>query len=69
MFFFFVNFFFKLMVQLKGLTCHAHIVIAHIVTEYFDHRANNYTLKLTVWKHLRDDVFSVWTHNTKTHKI
>ena len=48
-------FFFKLMVQLKGLTCHAHIVIAHIVTAHFDHRANNYTLKLTVWKHVRGD--------------
>ena len=52
------------MVQLKGLTCRAHIVtlpwlIAH-------NRAENYTLKPTIWKRLRDDVFSVWTHNSNT---
>ena len=40
---------FRLMVQLKGLS--------------FDNRAENYNLKPTVWKHFRDDVSSVWTHN------
>ena len=30
---------------------------------HFDNRAENYTLKPTVWKPFRDGVFSVWTHN------
>ena len=34
-----------------------------IAMAHFDNRAENYTVKLTVWKRFRDDVFSVWTHN------
>ena len=37
-----------------------------IAMAHFDNRAENYTLKPTVWKRFRDDVFSVWTHNINT---
>ena len=37
-----------------------------IAMAHFDSRAENYTLKPTVWKRFRDDVFSVWTHNINT---
>ena len=40
---------------------YSDIAIAH-----FDNRAENYTLKPTVWKRFGDDVFSVWTHNINT---
>ena len=37
-----------------------------IAMAHFDNRAENHTLKPTVWKRFRDDVFSVWTHNINT---
>ena len=32
----------------------------------FDNRAENFTLKPTAWKRLRDDVFAAWTHINNT---
>ena len=52
------------MVQLKGLTCHAHIVTLLGLILTTELKIN--TLKPTVWKRFRDEVFSVWTHNINT---
>ena len=59
---------FKLMIQLKGLTCHAMSsdIASDIAMAHFDNRAENYTLKCPVWKRFRDGVFSVWAHNINT---
>ena len=37
-----------------------------IAMAHFDNRAENYTLKPTVSKHFRDDVFSIRTHDIDT---
>ena len=42
---------------------------SEIAMAHFDNRAENYTFKLTVWKHFRDVVCSVWTHHINTHHI
>ena len=45
---------------------HMSCSYSDIAMAHFDNGAENYTLKPTVWKHFRDDVFSVWTHNINT---
>ena len=45
---------------------HMSCSYSDIAMDHFDNRTENYTLKTTVWKRFRDDVFSVWTHNTNT---
>ena len=39
---------------------------SNIVVAQFDNRAENYTLKPTVWKHFRDEVFYARTHKIYT---
>ena len=57
--------FIQLMVQLKGLTCHAH---RDIVTLLWLILTTELKIALSnpVWKRFRDEVFSVWTHNINT---
>ena len=38
----------------------------NMVLADFDNRAENFTLKPTAWKRLRDDVFAAWTHINNT---
>ena len=45
---------------------HMPCTYSDIAMAHFDNRAENYTLKPTVWKRFGDDVFSVWTHNINT---
>ena len=45
---------------------HMSCSYSDIAMAHFDIRAENYDLKLTVWKRFRDDAFSVWTHDVNT---
>ena len=45
---------------------HMSCSYSDIAMAHFGNRAENYTLKPTVWKRFRDDVFSVWIHNIKS---
>ena len=58
----------KNFIQTDGTAQGPHMPCAYsdIAMAHFDNRAENYTLKPTVWKRLGDDVFSVWTHNINT---
>ena len=54
--------------QTDGVAQGPHMSCSYsdIAMAHFDNRTENYTLKTTVWKRFRDDVFSVWTYNTNT---
>ena len=58
----------KNFIQTDGTAQGPHMSCSYsdIAMAHFDNRPENYTLKPTVWKRLRDDVFSVWTHNINT---
>ena len=45
---------------------HMSCPYSDIAMAHLDNRAENYTFKHTVWKHFRDDAFSVWTLNINT---
>ena len=58
----------KNFIQTDGTAQGPHMSCSYsdIAMAHFDNRAENYTLKPTVWKRFRDGVFSVWTHNSNT---
>ena len=58
----------KNFIQTDGTARGPHMSCSYsdIAMAHFDNKAQNYTLKPTVWKRFRDDVFSVWTHNINT---
>ena len=58
----------KNFIQTDGTAQGPHMSCSYSDTAmaHFDNRAENYTLKQTVRKRFRDDVFSVWTHNINT---
>ena len=58
----------KNFIQTDGTAQGSHMSCSYSDTAmaHFDNTAKNYTLKPTVWKHFRDDIFSVWTHTINT---
>ena len=58
----------KSFIQINGTAQGPHMSYSYsdLTMAHFDNRVENYTLKPTVWKRFRNDVFSVWTHNINT---